>query len=343
MKNSKDLFDEQLMARYLTGDLSADEYRFFELYLSRDPDTAAKVKLLQKDKGVTSFLKPEPDVEEALQVHYSMRKMASQVKSEYRNFLRHFTRPYIPLAAACLLAIAYISLNWPIGSFVKDGYVEVLSTRRGELASINLMDGTRVTLSPGSRLQVSRGFTHVDRDVSLDGSAIFEVSSHTSIPFRVKAMNTETVVLGTHFGVMVNDRDSTVRVVVRNGRVGIRRVQGKRGSAEQSPAVLEALQAATISNSSIYLQQNINVAKELGWEHGRLTFDSEPLGSVLRMLSDWYGVEFRIDNDVLLNKEITITLDNKSIYDLIKALAVMLDAVITHEGEVITIKSGKQK
>lgn len=352
MINSQDSFDDLRIAQYLAGELLPDEAHSFEHYLTRYPDRAAEIRLLKKSAEIVSAMKPEPDVEAALITHHQMRRMSAEnalahtriPRKEYlgKPFGLTIPRAFVSIVSVCVLLVAYISISGPERSLNESKYVEILSGKRGEPVSASLIDGSRVVLSPGSRLQLSKGFSELNRNVILEGSATFQVNSHISKPFIVKALNTETVVLGTHFGVMTNEMDSIVRVVVNNGKVGIRRIGNTpEETDDQSTIILGASDGATVSGHSVHMQRNINISQELGWETGRLSFEGRALRDVLRSLGEWYGVEFKTDNPNILDKEITITFNNKSISEVIDALGVMLNSTITYEGSVITIKSGK--
>lgn len=91
---------------------------------------------------------------------------------------------------------------------------------RGDLAQVNLPDGSYIELNSGSAIQFNRLYGFTNRTISLNGEAWFEVESGSK-PFIVKAHGTVTQVTGTEFSVRswADDPEGETRVAVTKGSV----------------------------------------------------------------------------------------------------------------------------
>lgn len=139
------------------------------------------------------------------------------------------------------------------------------STAVGASRAVSLPDGSRVTLDTDSQIRVS--IDGRSRIVRLDrGQAFFEVAHDTRRPFVVDAGRLRVVAVGTEFS--VRRVASDIRVVVAEGTVrlegnsllpagGIARVEGERVQIHQA--------------------QPTEVARNLSWRSGVLTFRHTPL------------------------------------------------------------------
>lgn len=82
-----------------------------------------------------------------------------------------------------------------------------------------LPDGTKVSLSSGSRLYYPESFSGDTREVKLDGEAYFEVKSSPERPFLVHVDGGVIKVTGTKFTASSFDGESELRVSLDEGKV----------------------------------------------------------------------------------------------------------------------------
>jgi len=89
------------------------------------------------------------------------------------------------------------------------------STPVGEIASVPMRDGSKVTLNTDSQIRVT--LTDSERRVDLKyGEAFFEVSKDPKRPFVVNAGGKRVIAVGTQFSVRRDAND--IQVVVTEGR-----------------------------------------------------------------------------------------------------------------------------
>ena len=153
-------------------------------------------------------------------------------------------------------------------------------TSTAEVRSLNLEDGTAVSLAPDSAIAVA--FDSGKRKVELlRGEAFFEVASDPGRAFRVTADQMNVTVLGTAFNVRLADRSASV--AVREGLVGLRPGGGLAPGTSDPGERLEL-----IAGDWAVLDENAEVRRrrlppdEIGaWREGRLVARERAMSDVL--------------------------------------------------------------
>ncbi len=169
-----------------------------------------------------------------------------------------------------------------------------------------LVDGSTVTLAPGSELRVARGFRAwfgaqlPVRDVQLSGEAFFDVA-RDGRPFTVMTGDAVVRVLGTHFDVRSATASSGTRVLVEEGRVS---VEGRVGTAVA--LTLAAGDAAVIGVSGAAERRKVaSITQATSWRTGGLSAVNESLGDVLADLERRTGVEIVLERGVAAESTVT--------------------------------------
>jgi len=152
-----------------------------------------------------------------------------------------------------------------------------LASAVGRGAQHTLPDGSVLTLDADSRARCR--FDPLQRHVRLEqGSAFFAVQREhgwRARPFTVQALDTLVTVLGTRFGVEIDD--GTVRVEVAEGLVGVRGPDGQ-------DRRLAAGQSAQLRPGGPVVLQRQAADSAAAWRHGWLDFFHLPLArSVARL------------------------------------------------------------
>lgn len=182
--------------------------------------------------------------------------------------------PWRRAAAAAVACLAIGALGW--GGWQASGrHAASYASSMGEVADVVLDDGSTVTLSSDSRVDVlmTRGQRHV---ALARGEAFFDVAHDTGRPFVVEAEGRNVRAVGTRFSVR-RDADA-LRVVVTEGRV---RLDGAPAADGRLPpaALLPAGSVATAGRNGV-LVRSLPLAEAerlLEWRDGFLTFDDTTL------------------------------------------------------------------
>jgi transmembrane sensor len=160
------------------------------------------------------------------------------------------------------------------------------ATAVGELRSVELKDGSVVSLNAQSQVRVA--YSDEARDVYLEaGQALFVVEHDAERPFRVHAGDATVVAVGTKFDVhRLADRTN---VAVIEGVVEVE--SGSTQSAGAAPSVslenlaertrLEAGQGVTITPAGVTAPAVLDVSEVSAWQQRRLIFRNHTLDEIV--------------------------------------------------------------
>lgn len=197
------------------------------------------------------------------------------------------------------------------------------STRYGELKTVYLSDGSRVTLNANSSVTLPRfGFGKSGRKVFLDGEAEFSVThlpGHQSFIVRT-ASDLEIKVLGTEF--VVYSRPKGSKVALSKGKVQL--TTGKRQDAE--PMIMKPGDVVTVSGEGeLTWKHDQSPAMHTGWKYHRFTFDNTSLSAIAGQLQDVFGVNIIIPDSSLAKRTIGGTYEADSAEKVLHILADVLE------------------
>jgi ferric-dicitrate binding protein FerR (iron transport regulator) len=204
----------------------------------------------------------------------------------------------------------------------------------GERATIQLADGSRVILGPGSRLRYPSHFTGASRTVTLEGTAFFNVAHDPAHPFTVTAGDAVIQELGTAFSTTAYPGDSTVSIVVAEGRVAVR---SARAPLHSGTALARGDMASFDRTGLTTVTHNANLNTMLAWTHGVLIFDDVPMREVARTLGRWYDVDFVFASAAVANRPITLSAGPESLNEVLMQLSTVLDVHISQHGRIVTV------
>jgi transmembrane sensor len=221
-----------------------------------------------------------------------------------------------------------------------------LVTSRGERATGNLPDGSRVILGPDSRLRIPATFAAArsavgSRDVHLEGEAFFEVTHDSTRPFRVQTSHGVAEDLGTEFVVTAYPETGATRVVVASGLVALKQRDGAPNTAPRpvllslSPGDLGRLD----STGTATLRRNVDVSAYVGWTNGELIFDEVPIRDAMVRLARWYDLDIRLADSSLAGLKLTATFHDEPVSRVLQALEIALRVRAEQDGRIVTLLS----
>jgi transmembrane sensor len=193
-------------------------------------------------------------------------------------------------ALALLLAASFYWLKDP-----------ALATGSAEQKTVELADGTEVTLNANSRLRVN--YTDRARQVTLThGEALFNVTKHQSRPFVVIIGDRKVIALGTRFDVRLEDsHDASFTVTLIEGRVAVE----PRSDPNSIP--IEPISAVTLLKPGQRLRIAANkpdaldapaIDKVTAWQHGQLIFEDTSIRDAAAEFNRYGKPRLRIDASV---------------------------------------------
>jgi transmembrane sensor len=228
--------------------------------------------------------------------------------------------------------------------------IEHVNTSQDPLV-LTLPDGSHITLAPKSRVGYAHTFGSADtakngvtRDVYLLGEAFFEVTKNPHRPFRVFANEIVTKVLGTSFTIRSFEKDTTIQVTVRTGKVSVYQQAEGRASVKMSEIILTPNQQLVYERMGQTFQKvllsNPAIIAPTGNDR-TLVYDEAPLDRIFSDLSKVYGISIVFDSDLLKKCTVTADLTNEPFY---RKLDLVCSAIDAHyeviDGQVVIEGSG---
>nr|WKN36070.1 FecR domain-containing protein [Tunicatimonas sp. TK19036] len=319
-----------LLDKYMKGESTAEESDLlFRFYDSFQEDAS----MGQMD-AFDAYLKQE-------QIHRRIRQHVAETdRKEYQVKRQKTARFYSMLKIA---AVIVLLLSVGLGSYIayentpepEIAWIEK-TTRKGQKATITLMDGSKVYLNVDSKLSFPEQFSPDKREVILEGEAFFEVAKNAKRPFTIKSGDLTTTVLGTSFNIKAFEEEP-VSVTVATGKVKVQAMG--QDSIAQEVFLLPDQQALYDGHLS---QKDVDIKPFISWREKVLHFDETSLEEVVAVLERWFNVSIVIENDQLRDCEISAQYIDENLLNVMKSLEHVLGVEYRIEGENKVFISGQK-
>jgi len=243
----------------------------------------------------------------------------------------------LALGLVLLLPDSEVS-DWQEPDFQEAGLGDnVYETGLGVHSSVNLPDGTRMTLNTNTRVSVN--YTEQERLLVLDrGEVHVEVAHEPARPLRVRAGGKQVEAVGTAFNVHLVD-ERRFELIVTEGKVRIDDYRPELSQADKlseprhkEPArvlekgqrmLVDSLEQTSAEPASASSAESIgeeDIHAKLSWRDGNLVFRGETLEEALAELSRYTPVTFEIEDEELTDLRIAGLFKTGDVQGLLTAL-----------------------
>lgn len=346
-----------LLSRYLWGECLPEEQAAVEAWIAEREDRRVLVAKLRAALGAVERVPLAPldfpvfEQRLAQRLHGATTSAATQRRSRWGG-IAGLT------AMATAAAVVAIALFSRARMHVGETGVQVTNVAFGtshattvaQKATLTLIDGTRVTLGPQSKLCVAKDYP-ATRAVLLEGEAQFDVAhvgvTHAGVdasaPFIVSTNTGVVRVLGTVFSVRSLPHARQGQVVVTSGRVSVTGssravVLGAVPGGASRAIALAAGDAAEMSDSLVRAIDVDSLEQFTAWSTGQLHFHRAPVEDVLATLTRWYGYQFRIADSTLVQHNLTAVLDASSLKNALNTLKLLLNVDLVFTDKTVTLQ-----
>ncbi len=208
---------------------------------------------------------------------------------DWKNFIK-----YAAIVIFCILAgYKYFSLKNELPKYC--GISQVMTPNGGK-TDLVLLDGTRVILNSGSKIELLPGFGDKDRVVKLCGEAFFDVAHDSLCPFFVEINNNIKVkVLGTKFNVNAYSTNDEIQVNLLEGAVEMTVPQSKTKTINLRPKQI-ALYNQETKTLSVKPQDDDS---SISWLNNELVFNNETFEQIAYKMERKFNVKINIHNDLI--------------------------------------------
>lgn len=186
----------------------------------------------------------------------------------------------------------------------------LISTRRGEIKTFTLSDGSEITLGGASKVRGE--FSAKARNLQLvGGNAYFDIARDEGRPLTVDTSSVLVRVLGTRFD--IKKRAGEVSVSVDSGHVRV-----------MADAAARDLRAGDriVSSAAMRLGpvEPFDAEKELSWRSGRLSFVDAPLRDIVADMNQYSDRPVRLAPGAPADLRLTLSFSIQQISQVLAGL-----------------------
>lgn len=328
----------QIIDRYLGENQPEDIKKdFFEWF---DATTDRK----EKDEALEEYW-------DSLRPHLSLDgsdKAYSDTKEKIRR--RNFSKStrhaawqrILRVAAIFALPVAAGALTYAVMSAnTKETVWLEASAAYGQTRSVELADGSQITINSGSRLIYPAEFSGDERRIFLYGEAYADIASDAEREFVLSANDIDILVHGTSFNVRSYADDSEVEVALLDGSIDLRTKNLENNcSVRVMPGELVKLDKRSGQLSTVRFPKGTFTP---GLEGNNLTFINSRLFDIASQLERTFDVHIVIDDSELGNERYySAFVNNESLEQILSALQLNGNLYYKRSGDTIHFYKNKK-
>jgi len=235
----------------------------------------------------------------------------------------------VAASIAVIFTLSYFGLNYYANQ------QQIVVANNTELVQeVVLPDGSKVALRSKSNLVYRKSFAE-NRNVELQGEALFEVTKNKDYPFTVETKQGTVTVLGTVFSVRAFEGENYTRTLLKEGSVQFADLQ------ENETVILTPGQEAKLvkGEKNIQVKKVKNMDRALAWHSHNFSFDNETLESILAVLSDAYDKKLQIKDKSIGNTRYTLKFNKgESLPKMLEVLSEVADFKHSIKNDLIIIE-----
>ncbi len=289
--------------------------------------------------GLSTSIRSDVDAETAEHREEVIGRLMKRVAAETSSIRPHqqIAQRKVPLGAtpkwrAAGLVTGMLALGVALWMIVPKASSNIRSmeqeytTMRGQRATFDLPDGSRMVLAPESKARFSQTASG-SSSVELSGQAYFSISHDPSRAFIVRSGDLVTQVLGTSFVVRAYPEDKVQRVAVTEGKVSIAADQQSAGGSANGVILLPG-DIGDLERGSLQpvIRTDVVVSDIVGWMRGQLRFDKTRLRDMIVELRRAYDVDIQVPNPTLANQPVTMMFSGESLNEVLRAITLATDS-----------------
>ncbi len=240
-----------------------------------------------------------------------------------------------------LISAVYFFTKSPATNLIAKKLPELneISTRMGSKSQVKLPDGSVVWLNGGSKLEYSKDFGKIIREVTLIGEGYFDVIKNKDVPFIINTRSIKIKVLGTVFNVKAYPEDKQTETSLIHGKIEVtikNRPDDKIILSPNEKLIVEndLITAANKQKSIDHIPSvSINKLKfitpdstiaENQWVENKLVFRDQTFEELAKMMERWYNVQLEIQSESLKSTRMNGNFEKETIDQAIEALKLII-------------------
>jgi ferric-dicitrate binding protein FerR (iron transport regulator) len=289
---------DDLIVNYLSHQLPSNEREELHAWLSQtDENRRYFVEMQDLWKTLATQDKDAFDSEAAYRRFKVRISFQHQLKGEklHRQLSSPFYWAAAVIAVFILGGLSFLAINNEIIQHNTKQYA--IYVPYGAKTRVVLPDNSVVWLNSGSTLRYGQNFGQKSRQVALVGEGYFEIAHNPAMPFTVNANQASVKVLGTKFDVKAYPEDKQLDVTLLRGSIQLTTIYQPNKSLKLIPNQLAIVDK---THQNIIVQQ-VDACEAAAWTKGKIVFDEELFGQIVRRLERDYNVTIDVKDPKINN------------------------------------------
>ena len=317
-------FNYALLVKYLIGSLSSEEMEEVMRWrdLSAENETVfSEVLRLRLSWNTAKYADNE-------RIDMALEKVNVRINRARRY---RIARSLLKYAAVILLLVSFSAVGW--NYFKPETYMTIALGDSEGVKKVTLDDGSIVWLRGNSVLRIPQSFSAVNRTVSLQGEAFFDVAKNAQYPLYVSTNYVNIKVLGTAFNVKTDEKHQNVETVLTRGKVALLDKQWN-PILDMSPGE----KVTYDNNKNEYATEVVDVNVCTAWRLNQFVFENVTLREIVNQLSVKFNVNINLESTKLAQRKFRCVInEDESLPDILKLLKYLAPIQYRIEGKEIFI------
>ena len=317
-------FNYALLVKYLIGSLSSEEMEEVMRWrdLSAENETVfSEVLRLRLSWNTAKYADNE-------RIDMALKKVNVRINRARRY---RIARSLLKYAAVILLLVSFSAVGW--NYFKPETYMTIALGDSEGVKKVTLDDGSVVWLRRNSVLKIPQSFSAVNRTVSLQGEAFFDVAKNAQYPLYVSTNYVNIKVLGTAFNVKTDEKHQNVETVLARGKVALLDKQWN-PILDMSPGE----KVTYDNNKNEYATEVVDVNVCTAWRLNQFVFENVTLREIVNQLSVKFNVNINLESTKLAQRKFRCVInEDESLPDILKLLKYLAPIQYRIEGKEIFI------
>jgi ferric-dicitrate binding protein FerR (iron transport regulator) len=259
-----------------------------------------------------------------------VNKLSHSRKTIFRSILKY-----------AAIALIFLTLGYWLNNneleTVRDINYTCYSTSRNETSKITLADGTKVFLSPFTKIFVPDNFSGNNRNLKMRGQAYFEVKHNPESIFNINSGKYKVQVLGTKFNIKAYPKLDYISTNLIEGKVLVDLSDFP--FVKNQRIIMKPGENLCFNKSSYnYKLRKYSDNIIIDWANGTIRFEDKKFGNIIKDLNLYYNTNIQIESKKLFNYKFNGVFNNRNIYELLNILQKITAFNIETKNENIIIK-----
>ncbi len=330
----KDIYYQTLLEKFFKKETTVEEVQLLKdwFFQSKSRDALSD---FYKEKWEDASCSMDAGIQNNM-LDNLRKEIKPQPRSFYININKVWKYAAIILFPVCIaLGIGYYFVDNRMS--LADNKDMVVNVAKGQMANLQLPDGTKVWLNSNSRIKYDKNYNKDNRIIALEGEAYFIVSKDKKRPFIVKTNAVSIRAVGTAFNVKAYNDENIITTTLIEGKVNV--------FDNKIVSHLLPNQRITFNKTDhSFNKTTVPDAKVAGlWKENQLVFQAEPLEDIAKALERIYNVHVMFDSEQIKQIRFSGTIKKNRLESVLQYIALTSPIHYSINDSIVSLKQGSNQ